>query len=202
MSWANITRGSEIEECDDLLQSGTRARLILINFEDVSKIYYSDDGVITDVVMKPGKVGYEFTGLRNDMRKSEESQKTSQNKKRFVHHCGFVIYEVHQIQKINIKDIVKGRFIAIIEGKGQDDNSIELLGKDCGLQIDGGPIRDAYETGGVFIINLSTPDNSIEFEHKLPQTLGTSYANGLEIIAEILDEDEVLAFDYDLDFTL
>lgn len=200
MNWARITRGSQIEECDELPQAGTRARLILINYEDISIIYYSDLGVITGIELVANAQAYEFTGLRNDVKKSEESQKTSQNKKRFVHHCGFVIYEVDQLQKLNIKDITRGRFLAIVESKGQEDDSIELLGKDCGLQIDGGQIRDAHQTNGVFVINLSTPDNGIEFERKLPQTLGTSYQNGLDIIESILQPTEGI-FDETFDET-
>jgi len=201
MSCTHISRGSTVEDCD-LPQEGTRARLILINFDDVYKIYTNDDGKIIDVQLLPGTVGYEFTGFRNDMRKSEESLKTAGNKKRFIHRCGFIIYEVDQVQKLNIKDIAKGRFIAIVEGKGEEDDSIELLGKDCGLQIDAGQIRSAYDTGGVFQINLSTPDNGIEFERKLPQTLGTDYDNGQDIIDDIIIPSDVLALDYTLDFTL
>lgn len=183
MSCSKISRGSTVEDCD-LPQGGTRARLILINFSDVLRIYTNDDGKIVQIQMIPGTSGYEFTGFRNDMHKSEESTKTSGNKKRFVHHCGLIIYEVDQLQKLNIRDIAKGRFIAIVESKGQDDDSIELLGRDCGLQIDAGQIRSAQD-GGVFTINLSTPDNGIEFEKKLPQTLGTSYSGGLDIIDDL-----------------
>jgi len=201
MSCTHISRGSTVEDCD-LPQEGTRARLILINFDDVYKIYTNDDGKIIDVQLFPSAVGYEFTGFRNDMRKSEESLKTTGNKKRFVHRCGFIIYEVDQLQKLNIKDIAKGRFIAIVEGKGEDDDSIELLGKDCGLQIDAGQIRSAHDTSGVFTINLSTPDNGVEFERKLPQTLGADYGNGTDILDGILIPSDVLGLDYTLDFTI
>lgn len=200
MSCGRITQGSVITECDDLPQSGTRARLILLNYEDVRRIYTNDDGKIVEIELAPNTNGYEFTGLRNDVRKSEESQKTTQNKKRFAHRCGFVIYEVDQIQKLNIKDIARGRFIAIVESKGEDEDSIELLGRDCGLAIVGGQIRNAHETNGVFVINLSTPDNGIEFEKKLPQTIGTSYQNGIDIIEGLLTPSDGI-FDDTFDST-
>src|SRR6187551_3731943 len=114
MSCTNISRGSIIEDCE-LPQEGTRARLILLNFSDVVRIYTNDDGKIVQIQMIPGTTPYVFTGFRNDVRKSEESLKTSGNKKRFIHRCGFLIYEVDQLQKLNIKDIAKGRFIAIVE---------------------------------------------------------------------------------------
>lgn len=220
MSCGSITKGSE-PDCDNIPVGGTKARLILINWDDVLYILEGNDifgsgsvwddtfddtfgpvvvagaglGVITAIVLKPGRQAYEFIGFRNDVKKSEETQKTTGNKKRFIHRCGFVIYEVDQLQKLNIKDIAKGRFMAIVESKGEDPDSIELLGKDCGLQIVAGRIRDAYETQGVFVINLATPDNGVEYERKLPQTVGTSYANAVEIIDGLLAEPEPLTVD-------
>lgn len=216
MSCGHISRGSE-PDCDNLPVGGTKARLILINWDDVLYILEGNDvaesgsvwdetfdetfgpsvlagaglGVITAIVLKPGKQAYEFIGFRNDVKKSEETQKTSHNKKRFIHHCGFVIYEVDQPQKLNIKDIARGRFMAIVESNGEGADSIELLGRDVGLQIDAGQIRSAHETSGVFVINLSTPDNGVEYERKLPQTVGTSYADGQEIIDGLFDPELV-----------
>lgn len=187
-----------MEDCD-LPASGTRARLILINWDDVER-YTELNGKITDIILYAGASGYEFLGFRNDVRKIDDVVKREQSNKRFKHSVGFVIYEVDQLQKNNIKDLVRGRFVAIVESKGKDDDSIEVLGKQCGLQIVGGQIRNAHENGAVFIINLTTPDNGVEFERKLPQTLGTSYTDGLEIIDDILEQAEGV-FDDTFDLT-
>jgi hypothetical protein len=90
--------------------------------------------------------------------------------------------------------LVRGRFLAITESKGKEENSIEVLGKECGLAIVGGLIRDAQENGGMFTINLATPDNGVEFERKLPQNLGATYEDGLIIIEGLLGnlEDWIL----------
>lgn len=202
MSCGTITRGSE-PDCDNLPQEGTRARLILINYNDVTRIYTSDIGVIISVGMRSGTVGYEFLGFRNDVKKSDEVVKREQSKQRFKHNVSFVVHDRDQPQKTNVVNIVKGRFIAIVENKGKDENSIELLGRECGLQIVGGQIRNAHENGGFFTINLATPDNGVEFERKLPQTLGTSYSDGLDLIEVILGGAVVGAgFDYQLDLIL
>lgn len=199
MSCGTITRGSSVEDCDELPEPGTRARLVLINWKDVER-YKELNGKITDIILYAGAVGYEFLGFRNDVKKSDEVVKREQSKQRFTHSVGFVIYEVDQPQKVNIKNVARGRFVAIVENRGQDADSIEVLGKECGLQIVGGQIRNAHENGAVFIINLATPDNGVEFERKLPQTLGTSYTDGLEIIEDILDEAEGV-FDETFDLT-
>jgi len=205
-----ISMGSEIVECDDLPQSGTRDRIVLINFADVTKIYTNDDGKIVEILLKSSTSGgieldaeldaefgsdtvvygsgYVFTGFRNDVKKSDEVVKREKSNKRFKHNVGFVIYDLTQAQKNNIRNLVRGRVLAIVENKGRDADSIEVLGKECGLQIVGGPIRNAHEDGGFFIINLATPDNGVELERKLPQTLGISYEHGLSLI-DILTGD-------------
>ena len=225
MSCGTITRGS-IATCDTA-PGGMRARVILINFSDILKIYSNDDGKIVDIVLKSEIAGgipldfeldapfssevissstaYEFLGFRNDVKKSEEVEKTSQHKKRFRHNLSFVVYEVDQVQKNNLKRLAKGRVLAIAETLGETEDSIEVLGRDCGLQIVAGQIRSAGENN-VFIINLSTPDNGREYERKLPQTLGISYENGQDIIDDLVGEEEepteLQGLDYSIEFTL
>ena len=215
MSCSTIDRGSQAD-CDDLPTPGTEARLILINWDDVLYIFEGNDtsesgrvwdntfdntfgpmvvagvglGVITQIVLYPGKQAYEFFGFRNDVKKVEEVERISSNKKRFLHRCGFVIYEVDQLQKVNINHMAKGRFMAIVERKGGDEDSLELLGRDCGLKMQAGRIRDVHQNSGVFIIDLATP-GGVEYERKLPQTVGTSYTNGLEIIDDLLESEEI-----------
>lgn len=185
MSCGTITRGSQ-PDCDNLPLAGTRARLILINWTDVVEIEEDENGIITSITLAEGCFAYEFLGFRKDVSKSESVIKTSK-KNRFRHSVGFVVYEVDQIQKNNVKRISKGRFIAIVEGNGKDENSIEVLGKNVGLEIVGGVIRDAYTTSGVFTIDLQTPGNP-EFEKKLPQNLGYSYGEALIIIENLLEQ--------------
>jgi len=207
----------------DLTQGGTRARLILINYSDIEKIYTNDDGKIVNIEMVGGAgggilldapldapfsegsgvVAYEFLGFRNDVKKSDEVVKKENKTKRFKHHISFVIYDVRQSQKNNIRDLARGRFLAIVENKGKTEDSFEVLGKECGLAIVGSQIRNAHESGGFFTISLSTPDNGVEFERKLPQTLGISYSHGISIIDELLGEigTDTGVFDFTFDET-
>lgn len=193
MSCGTIDIGSAAD-CENIPESGTRARLVLMNWADVYRITESN-GIITSIELYPGKQAYEFLGFRTDVKKADEVVKTVL-KSRFKHHVGFIIYERDQIQKNNIWRIVRGRFLAVVENNGKDENSIEVLGKNVGLQIVGTVIRNAYENGGFFVISLSTPENGIEFEKKLPQNLGYSYGEGLSIIYALLNPgEEVPTFD-------
>ena len=218
-----IDMGSDAE-CE-VAPAGTRARLILINYSDIIKIYTNDDGKIVNIdtigdtsgggilldapLDAPfsdevgGATAFEFLGFRNDVKKSDEVVKKENKTKRFKHHVSFVIYEDEQVQKNNIRDLARGRFVAIVENKGQTEDSLEVLGVQCGLEIVGSQIRNAHEGGGFFTISLSTPDNGVEFERKLPQTLGLSYDHGISIIDELLGEQatETGVFDFTFDFT-
>lgn len=177
MACGEITRGSQVEECDDIPVGGTRARLLLANIDDIEGYTEDADGVITAIDMAAGAFMYVFTGFRNDVKSSQDVIKPDIGIPKFKHNVGFVVYENTQIQKNNIENLVRGRFVAVIENKGKDANSFEVVGKDVGVEIVAGPIRNAHENGGFFVISLSTPDDQNETENKLPQTLlVTDYA--------------------------
>jgi len=77
----------------------------------------------------------------------------------------------------------------VVENKGKSADSIEVIGKEVGLEIVAGVIRNAHENGGFFVISLSTPDDQGELEGKLPQTLlvaGESYADNLTYLEGLL----------------
>lgn len=190
MACATIDRGSSAD-CDNLPEGGTRARLLLANYDDV--IAYTEDVNlnITDIELAVGAFLYEFLGFRNDVKKSEEVIKPDVGIAKFKHNVGFVVYENTQIQKNNVEKLTRGRFVAIVENKGKDDNVFEVVGKGVGVEIVAGPIRNAHENGGFFVISLSTPDDQGELETQLPQTLqvagsGSIYANTLAFLETLL----------------
>ena len=187
MACGSITRGSTIEECADIPPGGTRARLLLANIDEIESYTEDVDGQITAITMVDDATFYEFTGFRNDVKKSEEVIKPEIGIPKFKHNVGWVIYENTQIQKNNIENIVRGRFVAIVENKGKDVNSFEVVGKDVGLEIVAGPIRNAHENGGFFVLSLSTPDDQGELEGELPKTLiVTDYAATLAYLEGLL----------------
>lgn len=176
MSCGIITQGAETE-CDDIPEAGTRARLVLMNYDEVDEILI-EEGRVVDIMMASGKVAYEFTGFRNDVQKSEEVAEKDGLKNRFRHALQFVVYDDTQEQKTNLENVAKGRFIAITERLGKGPDALEVLGKDVGLEIKVATIRDAYENGGLFVIALNTPDNGDEFEQYLPKSFGYGYIDG------------------------
>lgn len=189
MACGEVVEGSDVVTEDGcvLPPAGTKARVLLANLDDVEEFVEDADGVITDITMKSGKTFFAFTGFRNDAKKSEEVLKPEIGPAQFKHNAGWVIYERTQDQKNNIEGIVRGRTVAIFELKGKDDTSFEVVGKEVGLEIVAGPIRNAHENGGFFVLSLSTPDDQGEYEPKLPQTLlDTDYATTLALVDGLL----------------
>lgn len=186
MACGAITQGSAAD-CLNIPDGGTNARLILFNYDDIESMTEDGDGVITAITLNDGAFGYEFMGFRNDVKKSEEVIKPEIGVPKFKHITSFVIYENTQEQKNNVENLARGTFVAIVENKGKNANSFEVMGKGVGLEIVAGPIRNAYENGGFFVVNLATADDQNVLESKLPQTLlATDYAGTLALIEALL----------------
>jgi hypothetical protein len=190
MACGTIDRGSQAD-CDNIPDGGTRARLLVANYDDVVGYTEDADGNITDIELAVGAFLYEFLGFRNDVKKSEEVIKPDVGIPKFKHNIGFVVYENTQVQKNNVENIARGRFVAVAENKGKDANVFEVVGKGVGVEIVAGPIRNAHENGGFFVISLSTPDDQGELESRLPQTLlvagsGDAYQSNLAFLESLL----------------
>lgn len=186
MSCGTITIGSAAD-CANLPVSGTRARAIAFNYDDVESYTEDADGNITAITLVSGATGYEFVGFRNDVKKSDEVLKPDTGVSQFKHNCGWVIYERTQVQKNNVEALARGRFVVIVEHKGKDATVFEVVGKGVGVEIVAGPIRNAHENGGFFVMSFSTPDDIGEFEPKLPQTLiVTDYPTTLAYVNALL----------------
>lgn len=193
MACGSITTGSVIDSCDDIPAGGTRARLILMNLDEIEDFDTDADGNISSITMASGKYAYEFLGFRNDVKKSEEVLKPEIGIPKFKHNAGFVIYENTQLQKNNIEKLTRGRVVAIIENKGKGENAFEVAGITVGLGIVAGAIRNAHENGGYFVLSLSTPDDEGELEPKLMQTLLVSGSGDSAYTANLAYVDALLA---------
>lgn len=180
MSCGTIGIGSD-PDCGNLPKGGTRARVGVFNYDDVTGHTEDADGRVTAITLAPGAQGYIFTGFRNDVKKSEEVVKPGIGPNQFKHNAGWVIYERTQEQKNNVENLAKGPFIIVSENKGKDDDAIEVIGLGVGVEIVAGPIRNAHENGGFFVMNFSTPTDDGVYEPKLPQSLGTDYDNAVTL---------------------
>lgn len=158
MSCDTIEIGSEAD-CTALPQAGTKARAVVMNYDQVSGYTLGPDGNVTSITLVPGAVAYEFFGFRNDIKNAMEIIRPDIGVTEFKHMFGMTIYERTQQQKNNVEALARGLYVVIVENKGLDDSSFEVLGLGVGMEIDAGPIRNAHENGGYFVMAFSTPED-------------------------------------------
>lgn len=180
MSCGAITLGSSVP-CDEILLGGTRDVITVINYDDIDwNALVKSSGRITTLNLLAGKAAFQFTGAPNHVKKSVEIIEVEGGYKQFKHNAGWTIYEREQAQKINMENLARGSFVLIVQNKGSDDDAIEVLGIDVGLEANAGVIQDAFANGGNYVFTFST--RADEFERNLPASLGANYAGGLAII--------------------
>lgn len=184
MGCGTIETGSQ-PNCDTPLKSGSRPRLFLANFDDVVSVTLSSStpNLVTAVTLRTGATTFLFEGFKQDVKPTQEFIAPSNGANQVKHALSFIVYDISQIQKNNLQRVNKGRFIALPENNGKNENSFEIYGLGSGLEIVPGVARDTYANGGGYIISLATPEN--EFEPLLPQTFfATDYATTLALVEE------------------
>lgn len=173
-----------LNDCALPIVGGTKARLILINAEDLNEASYTYDmtneEIIKTITMSssPAVRAYEFEGIKNSNEASISLVPTPYSA--YVNHqILFRIFKNVPEAKSQINQMIKGRFIAIVENNytGVDGNgSFELYGKIQGLEISELTRSSAdSDTQGAYVITLSSPAD--QKEPSLPASIfDTSYA--------------------------
>ena len=168
---------------------GTRKRIIGWNYDDMDftsgdPFTYDGNEKITAVTLLAGKVAFELTGFRTDVKKNDEVISLGLGPNQLKHSASFVICDRTQEQKNSIEKYMRAKVVIAAENLGADADAWEVLGRKSGLEIVPGKIRDAHENGGYFTLSFATLEG--EYESKLPQTLGASYADGLAIVTALI----------------
>ena len=167
------------------LKSGTMPRLFLFNLTEVLSATESTTtpNLLTAITMATNTVSYVFEGYKQDVKPTQEFVVPGNGGTMFKHAVNFIVYDITQLQKNNLQRMAKGRFVAIVENKGKNDESFEVYGLGSGMEIVPGVARDTNANGGGYIISLATPE--VESEPMLPQTLFTTdYATTLALVNE------------------
>ena len=175
-----ISQGA-LYDCQNPLQGGAKARLILINLDDYGAATTNSNDVITALTLQANKAAYVFEGFKNSLVKSEEMVNPDSKQSVFKHKIDFAVYDISQAQKNNLQRMALGRFIAITENTQKGANTFEVYGLNSGLIMSPGVLRASNANNGTFRISLMSPEG--EEEVKLPQTFfNTDYATTLAAI--------------------
>lgn len=171
MACGEIAVGHAVD-CTTIPAAGTEPICYVYNYADLDAPTVGS-GIITAINTKSGKVGYKVTGLESAFKKSEDVQRNANTGLAgFKHFGSLVIYARTQAIKDGlIKQFSNGRFVFAMKNRGSDNDAWELLGRDCGLRLVPGKIRDQYANDGLYVLNFATPDGEIENESDPMQTI-------------------------------
>ena len=177
-------------DCNSPLQSGTRERAWIMNFDDVANavITYAADGyTIEDIVLPSGKSAYYIDGKNNSIRPNQaQVQQTYANM--YDHSVAFLCFDISPAMKAELNAQKDGRFVVITENyyRGTAGNSaFEVYGLTSGL-VRTALTRDpnSEENGGAYDFTLMTDKSK---EPKLPNPLFvTSYAASKAVVEGLL----------------
>lgn len=179
MSCGDITIGSQYD-CDAPLYGGVRARLGVINKNDIASVTYSatTPGLVTAITLKSGKVMHLFEGFKNSVLPSLEKVTAGSGQGVWKHITNFFIYENTQVQKNNIQKMGNGKYVTIYQNLNEDANAFEIQGVGNGLELQDGAVNNKNENNGAY--NLILASAAGQEEAKLPSTyLSTDFAGTL-----------------------
>ena len=202
MNCANITQGATYD-CDNPVQAGLLPDVIVLNSDDILSFTFSGN-TITDIIMKPGKKGYMFSGYRQSV-SAEYTKKETALITGYEHSITLQIFDISSQQKRNLERLALGSMVAItflIPAQGNADTFFEVYG--VGANLEAASItriaKDA-DTQGSITLNIKTPDESIET--KLPYSFfDTDYDTTLAKIYSLLNAGDNVSFPYILPFVL
>lgn len=168
--------------CDNPLQSGTRDRAIIFNFDDFLQLDIMKNAmnkqIIEGITLPSGITGYSIQGINNSI-----TPKVTMKKGKFLnsytHEVSFPVFSLNPIVKQEIELLDKGRFVIFTENNYQGDNgeaAYEIYGMGSGL-VASVTERDPSnaDTQGGYTVTLTSSD--VSQEAHLPATLFlTDYA--------------------------
>ena len=174
VQYNNLQMGKNMN-CTSLVKDSTECRSPIPGVENIvylidrnKLLTYSKDPenlYIEEMIFSSG--GYYFRGIRTSVNPSAEV--VAGDNLNFPHNLQFIIPDVSNSQKKNIRRLTRGRYIAIVENKDKTrDNVFEVYGLNAGLEMQSGIIREQNnpETNGVFVINLRG-----DYENNIPDSI-------------------------------
>lgn len=175
--------------CTVPLQSGTRERAWLINFEDIDSVTYNatNPKIVEAITLKAGKVAYYIDGKNNSI--SPKAMMVGQTYgNQFDHSVKMIGFDISPDTKDHLDKGKDGKYVVITENnfKGANGNSaFEIYGLTVGMEfsiLERDP--NNVETMGAFDFTLITKVNK---EPGLPHNFfDTSYSASKAAIEALL----------------
>ena len=162
---STITVGVTVTDCGESATPGTTGRLILLSYTDIDRTASTVAmNVITDLLLKTGKLGYEVDSLP-DADVGTTTLVAGTYKSSFAHSVVARIFIKNEEVKKFVNQFTAARVVAIVENneKGTDGSvKWEVYGWDSGLRLTDLESTTAMADGVVYGLTLATPDTGRE----------------------------------------
>lgn len=162
--------GPDIEialDCDEDIEAGVEARLIIANKADIASWTYSgtNNMLLTSLVMKTGKQFFVIDGIKTSTRPSWDMVKTKPRNK-FKHQVKFVGFSIDPAFMKEVNKMKDGNFVVGIANNqvGTTGNQKwDFYGFGTGLGSDAiGRDPFSQDTAGAINIGLASDDEALE----------------------------------------
>lgn len=170
-------------DCDFSLVTGTR-RAWVLNYDDISSVTYeANKMIITEIVLKAGKISYKISGQQNSIQ-PKSALINGTFCKFYDHSVGMIGFDISPAVKENLQGAKNGLFVVIVENffKGTNGNcAFEVYGIDSGLKftlLDKDP--NNADTQGGFQFTLANDKNKEPFGVRT--FFDTDYTTTLDLI--------------------
>lgn len=180
-----ITAGYVAEACGGAPTPGTTGRVVLMSYNDIDRGRSTvTGGVISGIILKSGKKGYEFDTLPNAVTgDSSVTQGTYINT--VSHSLALRILAKNQNAKDFVNQMVNGLVVALVENKNHGDEGEvkwEVYGWNAGLSLSELSASTEMSDNVAYSMTLSTP--SVGSEAMIPMSF---YSTSEEETDEAVD---------------
>lgn len=182
-----ISAGLTAFNCGQIAPSGTRKRVVLINYDDINFASVTDTaGVVSALPLISGKIGYLFqSAQKSTVGEATFAKGTYVNQ--YDHAVTLRALVKSQAVKNFVNSINGARVVAIVENLDEGssgDVKFEIYGLRSGLVLSEMPFSTEVADGVVYSIKLASDDNAKEAE--LPKSFYVTSASATETAFQAL----------------
>ena len=130
-----------VVDCDNLPIAGLESNAIIINKDDIDYTATTISGgnrvLATNLVLKEGKTGYSFQGVKQSNSKNWELVPKDNLPNKYKHVFNGIVFNPTALNKLQVANLALGaKYVVVVEQlwKGADsDEAFEILGLNAGL---------------------------------------------------------------------
>lgn len=154
--------------CNEIPIGGTGTRVVLVNYEDVSKdetVFNTENPeVIESIVLKDTKKGFVFETLDN-ANDADSTLSVGTYFRRYDHSVTLRIFKKDNETKKWLAELKDARVIAIVENRTSGEGKWEVYGWDSGLKLSEDTFNAKYTDDVVYAPKFASDETSKEASH-------------------------------------